>query len=78
MLEAIRATLEECPAELSGDIVDRGVVLTGGGSLLNGMEEWLSKEIFVPVQLSENPLEAVALGTGESLSIMKKLRQAAK
>ncbi|MGG0718641.1 rod-share determining protein MreBH [Robertmurraya massiliosenegalensis] len=78
MLEAIRATLEECPAELSGDIVDRGVILTGGGSLLNGMEEWLSKEIFVPVQLSENPLEAVALGTGESLSIMKKLRQAAK
>ncbi|GIN61635.1 protein MreBH [Robertmurraya siralis] len=78
MLEAIRATLEECPAELSGDIVDRGVVLTGGGSLLNGMEEWLSKEIFVPVQLSESPLESVALGTGESLSIMKKLRQAAK
>lgn len=78
ILESIRATLEECPAELSGDIVDRGVILTGGGSLLNGMEEWLSNEIFVPVQLAPNPLEAVALGTGESLGLMKKLYQAAK
>lgn len=75
ILEAIRATLEECPAELSGDIVDRGVILTGGGSLLNGMEEWLSKEIFVPVQLAENPLESVALGTGDSLRLMKRLQQ---
>ena len=52
ILEAIRATLEDSPAELSGDIVDRGVILTGGGSLLKGMEEWLTNEIFVPVALS--------------------------
>lgn len=76
--EAIRATLEECPAELSGDIVDRGVILTGGGSLLHGMEEWLSKELFVPVHLSPSPLESVALGTGEALHLMKKLQQIAK
>lgn len=78
ILEAIRATLEECPAELSGDIVDRGVILTGGGSLLHGMEKWLSNEIVVPVQLSPSPLEAVALGTGEALTMMKKLHQIAK
>lgn len=78
ILEAIRATLEDCPAELSGDIVDRGVILTGGGALLNGMEEWLSKEIFVPVQLAENPLESVAMGTGKALPYLNKIQVAAK
>ncbi|MGG3466741.1 rod-share determining protein MreBH [Neobacillus pocheonensis] len=78
ILEAIRATLEDCPAELSGDIVDRGVILTGGGSLLNGMEEWLSKEIVVPVQLADNPLESVAIGTGKAIPYMNKLQAAVK
>ncbi|WP_223588319.1 rod-share determining protein MreBH [Neobacillus bataviensis] len=78
ILEAIRATLEDCPAELSGDIVDRGVILTGGGSLLNGMEAWLSKEIVVPVQLAENPLESVAIGTGKAIPYMNKLQAAVK
>lgn len=78
ILEAIRATLEDCPAELSGDIVDRGVILTGGGSLLNGMEAWLSQEIVVPVQLAENPLESVAIGTGKALQYMNKIHVAVK
>ena len=52
ILEALRATLEDSPAELSGDIVDRGVILTGGGSLLKGMKDWLTKEIAVPVELA--------------------------
>ncbi|MCM2533354.1 rod-share determining protein MreBH [Neobacillus pocheonensis] len=78
ILEAIRATLEDCPAELSGDIVDRGVILTGGGSLMNGMEQWLSNEIFVPVQLAPNPLESVAIGTGKSLQYISKLQTSAK
>ncbi|MGG1398988.1 rod-share determining protein MreBH [Bacillus salipaludis] len=78
ILEAIRATLEDCPAELSGDIVDRGVILTGGGALMNGMEEWLSQEIFVPVSLASNPLESVAIGTGKSLKYIKMLQTAAK
>ena len=65
ILEAIRATLEDCPPELSGDIVDQGVILTGGGALLNGMKEWLSEEIFVPVHLAPSPLESVVLGTGK-------------
>ncbi|MEY2196582.1 rod-share determining protein MreBH [Neobacillus sp. BF23-41] len=78
ILEAIRATLEDCPAELSGDIVDRGVILTGGGALLNGMEAWLSEEIVVPVQLAPNPLESVAMGTGKALMYMSKLPVAVK
>ncbi|WML28395.1 rod-share determining protein MreBH [Neobacillus sp. OS1-33] len=78
ILEAIRATLEDCPAELSGDIVDRGVILTGGGALLNGMEAWLSEEIVVPVQLAPNPLESVVIGTGKALQYMSKLPVAVK
>ncbi|WHY68823.1 rod-share determining protein MreBH [Neobacillus sp. SuZ13] len=78
ILEAIRATLEDCPAELSGDIVDRGVILTGGGALLNGMEAWLSQEIVVPVQLAPNPLESVAIGTGRALQYMSKVQAALK
>ncbi|WP_062105718.1 rod-share determining protein MreBH [Bacillus niameyensis] len=78
ILEAIRATLEKSPAELSGDIVERGVVITGGGALLNGMQEWLSKEIDVPVHLAPHPLESVAIGTGRSLHFIKKLMPVSK
>ncbi|WP_174615939.1 rod-share determining protein MreBH [Virgibacillus ihumii] len=78
ILEAIRATLENCPPELSGDIVDRGIVLTGGGSLLNGMQDWLSNEIIVPVHIAPNPLESVAIGTGKALKMIGKLQKAAK
>jgi rod shape-determining protein MreB len=75
ILETIRATLENCPPELSGDIVDRGVILTGGGSLLNGLQDWLSHEIVVPVHLAPNPLESVAIGTGRSLTVIDKLQK---
>ncbi|MED1202288.1 rod-share determining protein MreBH [Heyndrickxia acidicola] len=78
ILETIRATLENSPAELSGDIVDRGVILTGGGSLLQGMQDWLSKEIIVPVHLAPNPLEAVVVGTGRSLQFINRLSRVAK
>jgi rod shape-determining protein MreB and related proteins len=78
ILEAIRATLEECPAELSGDIVDRGVILTGGGALIKGMEQWVSKEIDVPVHIAASPLESVALGTGMALKYIEKIYSIAK
>ncbi|WP_077324621.1 rod-share determining protein MreBH [Virgibacillus siamensis] len=78
ILEAVRATLENCPPELSGDIVDRGIVLTGGGSLLNGMQDWLSEVIIVPVHIAPNPLESVAVGTGKALKMISKLQKAAK
>ncbi|SFE29479.1 rod shape-determining protein MreB [Lentibacillus persicus] len=78
ILETIRTTLENCPPELSGDIVDRGIVLTGGGSMLNGLKDWLSEEIFVPVHIAPSPLESVAIGTGRSLKMISKLQKAAK
>ncbi|GIN23228.1 MAG TPA: MreB/Mrl family cell shape determining protein [Bacillus bacterium] len=78
ILEAIRATLENCPAELSGDIVDHGVVLSGGGALLNGMQEWLSEEIIVPVHIAPNPLESVAIGTGRALKFINQLQTVGK
>jgi rod shape-determining protein MreB and related proteins len=78
ILETIRATLENCPAELSGDIVDRGVILTGGGALLNGMQDWLTSSIIVPVHLAPSPLESVAIGTGRSLQFISKLQNVAK
>ncbi|MFK2826138.1 rod-share determining protein MreBH [Bacillus sp. B190/17] len=75
ILETIRVTLENSPPELSGDIVDRGVVISGGGALLNGIQEWLSEVIIVPVHLAPNPLESVAIGTGRSLHVMKILQK---
>lgn len=78
ILEVIRMTLEQSPPELSGDIVDKGVILTGGGSLLTGMQEWLREEIIVPVHLAPNPLESVAIGTGRSLSLLRHLQKVAK
>ncbi|ADU29055.1 rod-share determining protein MreBH [Evansella cellulosilytica] len=78
ILETVRNTLENCPPELSGDIVDHGITITGGGSLLNGLERWLRKEINVPVHLAPNPLESVAIGTGKSLSVIHKLQKKAK
>jgi len=78
ILEAIQATLEECPPELSGDIVDHGIVLTGGGALLQGMKEWLTSEIDVPIHIAPNPLEAVAIGTGKAVKMISKLQEAMK
>ena len=78
ILEAIRATLEICPPELSGDIVDHGVVLTGGGALLKDMEEWLSSTIEVPVHIAPEPLQSVAVGTGKSFLVNSRKRKIAK
>ncbi len=78
ILDTIKAALEDCPAELSGDIVDRGVILTGGVSLLKGIMEWMTTEIYVPVALAPSPLESVAIGTGQALNYVNRLPIAAK
>lgn len=78
ILEAIRATLEICPPELSGDIVDHGVILTGGGALLKGLQEWLSDVIEVPVHLAPDPLQSVVIGTGKTFFINDQKRKAAR
>jgi len=77
IIESVRVTLERCPPELSADLVDRGIVLAGGGALLRGLDKLLSKETDLPVHVAEDPLSAVAEGTGRCLSDFAFLRQVA-
>jgi rod shape-determining protein MreB and related proteins len=67
IVNAVRLTLERTPPELSGDILDRGIMLTGGGALLKGLDERIRLESSIPVHVVEDPLAAVALGTGKVL-----------
>jgi rod shape-determining protein MreB len=67
IVEAIRLTLEDTPPELSGDIMERGIVLTGGGALLRGIDRLLEKDTKMPVRLVEDPLTCVVLGAGRAL-----------
>jgi rod shape-determining protein MreB len=64
IVELVRSVLDVCPPELAGDIVDRGIVLTGGGALLRGLDERLTHELGVPVRTADDPLRAVARGAG--------------
>ena len=74
IVEAARLTLEKTPPELSADLIDRGIVLAGGGSLLRGMDRLLAEETGLPVHIAENPLTAVALGVGKGLDDIRYLR----
>jgi rod shape-determining protein MreB len=67
IIDAIKATLDQTPPELSSDIMDRGIMLAGGGSLLQGLPERLRQETQIPVQLAESPLTCVAVGSGKYL-----------
>ncbi|KZE75177.1 rod shape-determining protein [Paenibacillus elgii] len=67
IVEAVKVTLEKCPPELAADIMDRGIVLTGGGGLLRNLDKLLSRETGMPVLVAENPLDCVAIGTGRAL-----------
>src|SRR2546429_2640448 len=77
IVDSVRVTLERCPPELSADLVDRGLVLAGGGALLRGIDRLLSEETGLPVHVAEDPLSAVAEGTGKCLNELKFLRQVA-
>ena len=67
MLAAIKEALESTPPELSADLVDMGLVLTGGGALLKNIDKLISKDTGLPVTIADNPLECVAIGTGKAL-----------
>ena len=69
IVEEIKSVIGQTPPELASDIVDRGIVMTGGGSMLKGLPKLISKETGVPVILVENPLECVALGAGEAFAL---------
>jgi rod shape-determining protein MreB len=75
VVEAVKQTLERTPPELSADIVDRGIILTGGGALLRGIDRLLAEETGMPVSLTDDPLAAVAIGTGRVLEEIESLKK---
>jgi rod shape-determining protein MreB len=75
ILETIKATLEQTPPELSADIMDRGVMMAGGGALLKGLDKLVSEQTGMPVHVAEDPLLAVAYGTGRVLENIDLLRR---
>jgi rod shape-determining protein MreB len=77
IIRAVRDALERIPPELSADVFDRGIVLSGGGALLQNLDERLRKETGLPVQVAEDPLSAVVLGAGKMLSDFSLLRKIA-
>ncbi|MDQ6938486.1 MAG: rod shape-determining protein, partial [Actinomycetota bacterium] len=72
---AVRATLDRCPPELAGDLVTRGVVLTGGGALLRGLAARIQHEIGIPVLVADRPLDSVVLGTGTVVEHFERLQR---
>ncbi len=75
IIDAVRTTLDNTPPELAGDIMDRGVVLTGGGALLHGLDERIRHETGMPVHVAHDPLSSVALGAGKCVEEFEALQQ---
>ncbi len=75
IVDAVKTTLDKCPPELSGDVMDRGIVLTGGGALLGGLDERLRHETGMPVHVAEEPLVSVARGAGRCVEEFEALQQ---
>jgi rod shape-determining protein MreB and related proteins len=78
IIDAIRGTLDKTPPELAADIMDRGIVLAGGGALLAGLDERLRHETHMPVHVAESPLTCVAVGSGRSLEEFEAIHRSAK
>jgi rod shape-determining protein MreB len=74
VIDAVKTTLDKCPPELSGDIMDRGIVVTGGGALLRGLDERLRHETGMPIHIADNPLHSVAMGSGKCVEEFEVLQ----
>jgi len=75
ILEAVKTTLERTPPELAADIVDKGIILAGGGSLLRNLDVLLREETNLPITITEDPLSAVVLGSGKALDELDLLKE---
>lgn len=75
MIAATKEVLSETPPELASDIIDRGIVITGGGALLDGIETLFAQELTIPVAIAETPLDDVAVGSGQLLEHIEKLKK---
>jgi rod shape-determining protein MreB len=74
IVDAVKATLDKTPPELAADIMEQGIVITGGGALLNGLDARLNHETGMPIVVADNPLHSVALGSGQSLEEFEALK----
>lgn len=75
ILEAIKSTLEKTPPELASDVMELGIMLTGGGALLEGLDRLIMEETGMPVHIAEEPLDCVAIGTGKALDSIEVLKK---
>ncbi len=75
IIDAVKTSLDKCPPELAGDVMDRGIALTGGGALLRGLDQRIREETGMPVHIADSPLESVVLGTGKCVEDFDTLRQ---
>ena len=78
IIDAVKETLDRTPPELASDIMDRGIMLAGGGSLLQGLDERLRHETQMPAHLAESPLTCVAVGSGRSLEEFEAIHRSSK
>ena len=77
IIEAIKLTLEKTPPELAADIMDKGIMLTGGGALLNGLDKLVRQETGMPVHIAEDAIDCVALGAGQVVEEIETLKKVA-
>ena len=78
IVEVVKLTLEKTPPELASDIMEKGIVLSGGGALIQNLDKLISMETGMPVYVAEDPLECVVRGTGKTLQDIEKLRTVLK
>jgi rod shape-determining protein MreB len=71
----VKNTLDRCPPELAADVMDKGIVLTGGGALLKGLDERLKHETGMPIHVADEPLSCVAIGSGKCLEEFEVLKR---
>jgi rod shape-determining protein MreB len=75
IIQTVRSVLEQTPPELASDVIDQGIVLTGGGALLRGVDRLLADETALPVHVADNPLQTVAIGAGIAADHWEQLRR---
>ena len=77
IVESIKLTLEKTPPELASEVMDKGIMLTGGGALLDGMDRLVQQETGMPVRIADNPLDCVVLGAAKALDEIETLKRVA-
>jgi rod shape-determining protein MreB len=75
IVQAAKTVLEKTPPEMASDVVDRGIILTGGGALLRGLDELIAEQTNVPCQVADNPLDCVAVGAGAALEYLDVIKR---